>query len=455
MQLELKKHFIYNSIGSDNIWIGIDDTDSITGGCTTYLACALIKKLTNENYDIIGYPRLVRLNPNIPWKTRGNGAISLQIGKGQGFRKKIGEIKGKEIFSYRNKSYGNYDGKKIKEIVEQTVDYYARIEDENTNSGFALLTKKPNINTYEKAIRGIVTLDYTKKLLKSFKAYYKGYKNCRGLIGATASVAWSPNKEKTYELITYRKEEKWGRKRFVDNESTKKMDKHCHSTFDNFDYDHNHNRLVPNSPCPVLYGIRGTDEVELIKAKSLIKSEEIDSWLILETNQGTDDHLQIKTIDKIQPYQSVITEGIVVIAPYTIKGGHVIFSIKDSTGKIDCAAYEPTKQFREIIRELNLGDKVEVYGGIREKPLTINLEKINIKYLKKHIEKVENPICPKCNKHMKSKGTSQGYKCIKCGKKSNKPIVRQIQRRIKTGLYEVPVCARRHLSKPLKRMGKP
>ncbi len=452
MLLELKKHFIYNSIGSDIIWIGIDDTDSITGGCTTYLACALIKKLTNERYNIIGYPRLVRLNPNIPWKTRGNGAISLQVGKGDGFRKKIGEINGKKIFCYQNKSSENYDEIKIKEIVEQTVDYYSRIEDENTNSGFALLTKKPNSSIYEKAVMGIVQLENTKKLLESVEADYKGYKNCRGLIGATASVAWSPKKDKTYELIAYRKEEKWGKKRFVDSDSTKKMDKQCHSTFDNYDYENEHNRLVPNSPCPVLFGIRGTDEEELLNAKSMVKSEEIESWLIFETNQGTDDHLQKKTINKIQPYQSIITEGIVIKAPYTIKGGHVIFSIKDSTGKIDCAAYEPTKQFRDIIRKLNLGDKVEVYGGIREKPLTINLEKINIKYLEKQVEKVENPVCPNCGKHMKSKGTNQGYKCKKCGTKSDKPIVRQIQRTIKTGLYEVPVCARRHLSKPLKRI---
>lgn len=415
----------------------------------------MIKKFTNEKYDIIGYPRLVRLNPNIPWKTRGNGAISLEIGKGKGVRKKIGEINGKEIFCYQKNSLGNYNENKIKLLVEQTVDYYARIDDENTNSGFAILKKKPNISAYQKAVQGIVTIENTKKLLDAFEADYKGYKNCRGLIGATASVAWSSKKDKTYELITYRKKEKWGKKRLVDNDSTKKMDKNCHSTFDNYDYENEHNRLIPNSPCPILYGIRGTDEEELINAKSMVKSEEIESWLIFETNQGTDDHLQKKTINKIHPYQSVIVESIIVKAPYTLKGGHVIFSIKDSTGEIDCAAYEPTKHFREIIRNLSLGDKVEVYGGVRKKPLTINLEKINIKYLEKHIEKVENPVCPKCNKHMKSKGVNQRYKCRKCGTKSNKPIVRQIQRSIKTGIYEVPVCARRHLSKPLKRMGKP
>jgi len=233
------------------------------------------------------------------------------------------------------------------------------------------------------------------------------------------------------------------------------MDKLFNSTFDNFDYINEHNRLVPNSPCPVLFGIRGNDEEELINAKSLIKSEEIESWLIFETNQGTDDHLKRTTINKIQPYQSVVVEGTVEKEPYTIKGGHVFFPVKDSTGKIDCAAYEPTKNFREIIRQLTPGDKVEVYGGIRKEPIEINLEKINIKYLEKQMEKIENPICPKCNKHMKSIGKNQGYKCKKCGLKSNRPLVKEIKRNIKTGFYEVPVCARRHLSKPLKRMKQP
>jgi len=332
------------------------------------------------------------------------------------------------------------------------VDYHSRIDDEKTNPGFALLTNKPHYNIYKRTVRGIVTIKNTKKLLESHNAYYRGYKNCRGLIGATASIAWSSKKDKTYELIAYRKEEKWGSKRLVDNDSTIKMDKLCHSTFDNYDYENEHNRIIPNSPCPVLFGIRGTDDKELINARSLIKSEEIDSWLIFETNQGTDDHLQKTTIDKIKPYQSVIVEGSVDKTPYTIKGGHVIFSIMDSFGKIDCVAYEPTKNFRYIIRELNHGDKVEVYGGIRKEPLSINLEKIKIKYLKVQIEKVENPICPKCNKHMKSMGANQGYKCKKCSTKSNKPLLQKIKRNIKTDIYEVPVCARRHLSKPIKRI---
>ncbi|MCK5636221.1 MAG: DUF1743 domain-containing protein, partial [Thermoplasmatales archaeon] len=359
------------------IWIGIDDTDSITGGCTTYLANALVKKLADEKYQIIGHPRLVRLNPNIPWKTRGNGAVSIKIENG--------------------------DPKKIRVILEEIIDSYARFDDKKTNPGFVILKEQPSFDIYKKSVKAIVSLEETEKLLDSLGAVYKGYKNKRGLIGATASVAWSPKHDKTYELIAYREKNRWGTKRQVDSNSVKKINESFSSTFDNFDYENNHNRLVPSSPCPVLYGIRGENIDDLIQASSVVKSEKVESWIIFETNQGTDEHLQRRNINKIAPYQSVITKGIVTKIPYTIEGGHVIFSIKDSTGEIDCAAYEPTKQFREIIRELIPGDKIEVYGGVREKPLTINLEKINIKHLEKQVEKVENPVCPKCGKHMKSK----------------------------------------------------
>lgn len=408
----------------------------------------------------------MRLNPNIPWKTRGNGAISINIGKGKGKKIKIGEIDNKEIFSFSKeglKDYNNSDIKKlekriisdIKKALEQTIDEYAKLEDENTNSGFVIIDTQPSFETYEKAVKEIVSLEETEKLLDSSKADYKGYKNKRGLIGATASVAWPPKDDRTYELIAYREKEKWGTTRTVNNDSTMKMDEICISTFDNYDYKNNHNRLVPSSPCPVLYGIRGNDENELIHAKSLIESEKVDSWLIFETNQGTDDHLQKKSIDEIQPYQSVITKGAVCKTPYTIEGGHVIFKIKDKKGKIDCAAYEPTKEFRKIIRGLIVGDIVEVYGGVREKPLTINIEKINLIHLEEKITKIGNPVCPKCNKHMKSVGTNQGFRCKKCGTKDNNPVSCKEKRLIKSGLYEVPICARRHLSKPLSRIKQP
>jgi tRNA(Ile2)-agmatinylcytidine synthase len=240
----------------------------------------------------------------------------------------------------------------------------------------------------------------------------------------------------------------------VESESVKNMDRNVKTTFDNYDYTNNHNRLVPNSPCPVLFGIRGEDSNDLVTAYSFVKSEPVDSWLIFETNQGTDDHLQKIKINHIRPFQSVIVKGEISRNPYAIMGGHVIFTIKDETGKIDCAAYEPTKEFRNVINKLRTEDIVEIYGGIRIQPFTINIEKLHLEKRASIREKIENPVCPKCGKHMKSKGNNQGYKCKICGTKSNAPLFKKVNRTLQTGWYEVPVCARRHLSKPLKRYNK-
>jgi len=436
----------------------LDDTDSRKGGCTTYLACILVHKLVEENFDIIGFPRLVRLNPNIPWKTRGNGAVSIHIGKGDGDKKKIGCFKDKDIFCFTKEERSTFDKKEVEKVIkilESIIKKYAKLSEINTNSGFVLFDKKPSRDRYTSAVQNVLSIDDVINYLDKKAVFYKGYNNKRGLIGASSSIAWDDKFDRTYELITYRKKDKWGTKRFVDDKTTKMIDEKISSTFDNYDYRNNHNQIVPSSPCPVLYGIRGDVSDDLIKAKSFVKSEKIDSWIIYKSNQGTDDHLQKKDINEIKNYDSVIVNGKVSSKPSTIPGGHVIFSIENNDSSVDCAAYEPTKEFRGVIRKLIVGDSVEVYGGIREKPLTINIEKIKILKLKEKIEKIENPVCPQCGKHMKSIGKKQGFRCKKCKTKKKEAVTKKVKRDIDMGFYEVPVCARRHLSKPLKRDKQP
>ena len=418
-----------------HMWIGIDDTDSTTGGCTTYIAQILIQQLSKNGYTLTGYPQLVRLNPNIPWKTRGNGAVALHI---------------QTTTTSSNNTTTHYD--KIQEIIENIIENHAHLDDPKTNPGYVITPTKLDPHIYEKAVHTILTPQQIIQYLNTKNIPFKGYKNNRGLIGATAALAWPANHDKTYELITYRHKKRWGTPREIDITSVQHMDKTIPSTFDNYDYHNHHNRLTPNSPCPLLYGIRGDNPNDLQKAKQLITSEPIESWLLFETNQGTDNHVQQKNITQVQPYDSVQIKGMVHTKPTTITGGHVIFTLQDHTGTIDCATYEPTKEFRKTILQLEPQDQIDVYGGVRQSPLTVNLEKIQIQKLIKIIEKKENPLCPQCGKHMKSHGKNQGYKCIKCKTKSNTPRLQEKQRILKTGFYEVPVCARRHLSKPLKRM---
>jgi tRNA(Ile2)-agmatinylcytidine synthase len=159
------------------------------------------------------------------------------------------------------------------------------------------------------------------------------------------------------------------------------------------------------------------------------------------------------------PYSSVIAKGIISKNPKVIPLRHVIFSIKDDTAEVDCAAYEPTGNLRKIARELLIGDKVEVYGAVHEetknKPLTINLEKIKILNLIENIQ-LENPLCSSCGRRLKSMGKKQGFRCEKCGSKYSELKKKEISipRTIKTGLYVTSIRSQRHLTKPLSRYGK-
>jgi tRNA(Ile2)-agmatinylcytidine synthase len=375
---------------------------------------------------------------------------------GGGKKRKIGVIDGQEVFcsSASATELDQNQQQNLVRIVKETVETQARVDDNNTNPGYVLFSERPSDVLYWKAVTTIVSLEEVQRILQKHHAIYEGYKNCRGLIGATAAVCWEPA-DRTFEVIAYRALERWGSKRLVDGRSVQRMDLDCPSTFDNYDRRNRHNRIAPNSPCPILYGIRGDDPDALMTASSLVKSEPVESWVLFETNQGTDNHLQRKPIGQIKPFESVIVQGAVVASPFTIRGGHVLFTIRDETGAVDCAAYEPTKEFRQIVRGLSPDDIVEVYGGVRESPLTINIEKISMKQLAIVTMKTENPVCPMCSKHMKSKGAGQGYKCRRCGTSSSEPRVQQKKRSITPGFYEVPICARRHLSKPLKRMMRP
>ena len=58
--------------------IGIDDTDSPAGMCTTYLGALLAGRLSDSGMTV-RETYLIRLNPNVIHKTRGNAAICIDV----------------------------------------------------------------------------------------------------------------------------------------------------------------------------------------------------------------------------------------------------------------------------------------------------------------------------------------------------------------------------------------
>ena len=421
--------------------IGLDDTDSTKGGCTTYLAAVLVKELEKFNVEFIDYPSLIRLNPNVPWKTRGNGALCLR-------------------FTYEPKFE-----EEIKDVAMSLWEEHSAIKEKGTDPGIVFYkgAKIPEeLQAFSKrAETSIVTLKQAMALVRKFGAEAAGFNTCRGIIGALAAIGETLDCDHTFELIAYRTKEMVGSKRQVDLASIFEMDKlTAPCTFNNVDDEKGRVIITPRGPDPILFGIRGETPEIVKKAFKLVKPlEPVERWVIFRSNQGTDAHLKpVKALDKIEPYSSVIAKGVVSENPRLIPVRHVIFSIKDNSAEIDCAAYEPTGGLRKIAGELIVGDSVEVYGAVHKptqtKPLTINLEKIKILSL---VPKTctENPLCPNCGKRLKSMGKNQGYRCERYGNKfpDLKKTLRLLPRALKAGLYVTATRSQRHLTKPLRRYG--
>ncbi|PWI49173.1 tRNA(Ile2) 2-agmatinylcytidine synthetase [Candidatus Heimdallarchaeota archaeon B3_Heim] len=419
--------------------IGIDDTDSHEGMCTTYLATLIVDSLENHGVEFLDFPKLVRLNPNIPYKTRGNGAVSI---------------------SFISTTH------KIEEIWKECINLvkiHSDIKAENTDPGIVLQIGKPDPRTkkvYYEALYTVISLKSMQHILNNnFQGLYYSIKEGRGLIGACAAIGANLYSDYTYEFIAYRDPSIKTSKRMIDEKSVIEADQSNPLSFGNYDYVHNQLMITPHGPDPVYVGIRGETAKSVIQMWNEIKIlENITTVMLFRSNQHTQPHFPKEFTGKdIKPYYSVKVRGVVDSTPHLITGGHVIVSIVSNGKTVNCAAYEPTKKFRKHVRELIAGDELMVYGGVRpasdEYPITINLEQFEIIKLQQQIARI--PLkCPHCEGALKSLGQNQGFRCKRCKYQiDKKEIGFQFKKRgLHSGVrYVIPTCAQRHLTKPTSR----
>ena len=415
--------------------IGFDDTDSPKGMCTTFLAYKIVDLLQKQKTEFLDFPRLIRFNPNIPWKTRGNGAVSIRI-KTDNPSKVKNQIKNL-VLKFSDTQNGANPG-------------LVFFESDSIPSEF--------INFSNLALWQLINRNKVKRFAKknNMEFFYQG--NGQGLVGAIGAIGYD-FEDHTLELLSYRKKPKFGKERKISTESVKIMqEKTSPNTFNSFDTKKGRILITPHGPDPVFYGVRGENVDSLVYATKILKSnEKLDGYMIFKSNQGTSDHLKNElNFETMKPYASGKIAGIVSNSPKIIKGGHVFFKILSKNHEFWCAVYKPTG-ISTIASNLIKGDKILVGGGVRKAsknfPRIINLEFIEVIQLKKNIS-TSNPLCKKCNKKMKSKGKNQGFQCISCGKKSSKKVPVEISRKIKKQLYLPKMSAHRHLTRPKQRLGK-
>ena len=415
--------------------IGIDDTDSEKGGCTTYTAAVLFQELLGRGFKPSDFPWLVRLNPNIPWKTRGNGALAIHF-----------FIDEEQI-------------EDVHRIAMETVDKTTVASAHGTDPAIAFLKGQvPRaLREYStRALHDVLSVREARAVARRAGAEVHALMGVRGLIGSLAAIgADLESVEHTFEIIAYRISENLGYPRRIDHDSVKLMNsKYGNRTFNNLDSESGRVLVSPHGLDPVLLGIRGYSPNDVLDAfKELQLNEEIERVMIFRTNQGTDAHLgkTRKAVD-LKPHQSGALTGRVDDVPRVLRGGHVIFRLRDDSGLIDCAVYRPTGSLAMAARDLLPGDTVRVYGGVRrwrEGTPTLNVEKLEVLHMVEKIQQA-NPMCSSCGGRCESMGRGQGLRCKKCGQRNeyaSKIQVRQ-ERHIQSTIYVPPPRARRHLTMP-------
>jgi tRNA(Ile2)-agmatinylcytidine synthase len=164
------------------IHIGIDDTDSLAGGCTTKIAADLVLALARKGVTFLDYPNLIRLNPNVPWKTRGNGAVCLRL-------------------------ESDVCSEAILELAIEEIERSSRLGDPETDPGVVVLegaVPSDVVEFAEDALTRIVTPSDAISVIKKVNAQAIGYCSGQGIIGALAATGTLLDRDYTFELITYR-----------------------------------------------------------------------------------------------------------------------------------------------------------------------------------------------------------------------------------------------------------
>ncbi|ADV65034.1 tRNA(Ile)(2)-agmatinylcytidine synthase [Desulfurococcus mucosus] len=424
--------------------IGLDDVDSPLGGCTTHLAVRIAYKLSQRSdVEFTDYPNLIRLNPAVPWKTRGNGAVALRI-----------LLRGEAALD------------DVVGLVESEVEEYIA-EYANPKHQPSIVFLEGDVPEYlgaygGKALYDFIPLDYALRIVGKLGGAVKVYapRGKRGVIGSLAAIGNQMlSGDYTYELIAYRTREYIGKPRMVDEDSIVEMDEATRGrTILNYDYESGRPLVIPRGPDPVLYGVRGETPLDVIEASKLIRVlEPIEYMAVFRTNQHTDSHLKpVGSICDVHPYMCVRLTGVVASKPRRIQGGHLVFKLCDDCC-IDVAVYEPTKHFRDVVGELEPGDRVEAMGcvrpGSRTHGATLNLEKICVKELSKKTI-TRNPLCPVCGRRMESAGRGKGFKCRHCGFRTTelgKETI-EVPRRLGKECYQPPFHVFKHVMRPLDRM---
>tara|TARA_A100001035_G_scaffold280119_1_gene284118 strand:+ start:2375 stop:3496 length:1122 start_codon:yes stop_codon:yes gene_type:complete len=370
-----------------DMWLGLDDTDSLEGGCTTLVFHELLNSLPCEH----GEPRLTRLWPFAAQRTRGNASLSVELFADDSIVEWLDNYWHQNILPLKGK------------ISESS---HSLRKQHPSDPGMVLFKEQPTEDYYWRAVRSEVS-------------FFEGGRQWggNGRIGAAASCAWRSSNV-TWEGIAWRKGA-----RQVSEEALAQVEA-MDGTFLCRDPRTNRGLIAPRGPCPVMFGVRAIDRDTAKKATDILvqSSAETIGSRIFATNQATGDHIEA-------------TQKLVVKSKETLQGGHVILNN-------NCLAFNESGDVNRIAQWLEIGDEIEFMG--LEYEGDYHLEAIRV--ISSTIS--HRPIC-ECGTRMKSMGKGQGVRCPKCKNRSDVKWTNEERLPPLQGWVQPPADKRRHLAKSL------
>jgi len=390
-------------------WLGLDDTDSLKEGCTTYSFHLLLESLPSS--VTVVSPRLVRLWPFAQHRTRGNAAVGVELHTDDE----------DELLNSLHRFWEDHllpaKGKISPSEHDDRTQYPA-------DPGMVWFSsEQPDEEFYTKAVQSEVHLNQVPPADHSWGG--------QGRIGATAAIAWRKN-HSTWEAIAWREPIRHGQnERAVCQDTLARIDS-MPSTFLSRDPRRGTGLVAPRGPCPVLFGIRARDAISALDAgNQLLAAELTESAVgirVFETNQATDDHLQ-------QPQQTTVTHVEI------LNRGNCVLTTEHGRW----LAFAESGPVKKLAQWFQPGDVIEGLGLSPEAGV-LHLEKLR---LLSATPTQQRPMCDECSVRMKSMGKGQGCRCPKCKLRSEDTWVSSPRLPPYASWVQPPVDARRHLARPL------
>jgi tRNA(Ile2)-agmatinylcytidine synthase len=344
--------------------LGMDDTDSRLGHCTTHLGYLVVSELASMGCAVPAYPRLVRLNPNIPFKTRGNAAVCVE-------------------FEASSEALRDDAFRAAEALLEAEADVA-----NGANPALVMVPEDSDLSffrkLYQRALAGMVNHRSVARAVSEMGARLRFLGNGMGVVGAAASLGFScASDDHTYELIAYRRPENCGTPRAVVARSVEEMEAETFPhTFNSYDHGSGRVLIAPTGPDPVLVGVRGDSPRAVLDAfRRVDVGEDPLGHMIYATNQCTDAHLTERLSIPFKAFSAGWVEG-AVVSNETLQGSHLRIRLRVGDSDVDCMVYEPSGDLRRMARSLRPRDEVRMSGGVRrassKNPSVVNVERIDV-----------------------------------------------------------------------------